>query len=197
MLVSTAVYLSKTQAYLQLGQFQQKMFCVRSSFKNLYKTKQILWLGKVFSVYYCLPSVFILSSSALACHWSHGWAFECSESFLVTLSSFCVLQAAKQFSGEKHPPRPNAVSWIVHLRLCGPSSAHRRAVSSPCLLLPSCVRLDELCRAMAASAQFCVMDNQGVCVDCGAAPSAVVSLICMAVLFLLSLVWITSLFCWL
>lgn len=30
-----------------------------------------------------------------------------------------------------------------------------------------------------------------------ALPSAVVSLICIAVLFLLSLVWITSLFCWL
>lgn len=136
MLVCLYCHLPAKKTSLSVAELiQQKTFCVCSFLKNLYKNKQILWLGKIFSTCYCLPSVFISSASAWTCRQSHTHGLEFSIAFLVSSARFCVLQAAEHFRGEAHPLNPGGVPWILHCICVGTSSARWCSALSLCVLL--------------------------------------------------------------
>lgn len=132
MLVCLYCHLPAKKTSLSVAELiQQKTFCVCSFLKNLYKNKQILWLGKIFSTCYCLPAVFISSASAWTCRQSHTHGLEFSIAFLVSSARFCVLQAAEHFRGEAHPLSPGGVPWI-HC-ICVAPALLADALLSPCV----------------------------------------------------------------
>lgn len=136
MLVCLYCHLPAKKTSLSVAELiQQKTFCVCSFLKNLYKNKQILWLGKIFSTCYCLPAVFISSASAWTCRQLHTHGLEFSIAFLVSLSRFCVLQAAEHFRGEAHPLNPGGVPWILHC-ICVAPALLADALLSPCVCFP-------------------------------------------------------------